>query len=103
MWKRMLIMLLLVIVAIAGIAYLKYRNIQAGIAMGAAFAPPLSAVTTVVVKSQTWQPTLRAVGSMKAVNGVTISTDLAGIVSEIAFESGTQVKKGDLLVRLDTQ
>jgi membrane fusion protein, multidrug efflux system len=46
---------------------------------------------------------LSSVGSMKAVNGVVLSTDLAGIVVEIAFESGTSVKKGDLIVKLDTQ
>ena len=53
--------------------------------MGAKFAPQPAAVTTVVVRAQTWQPVLSAVGSMKAVNGVMLSTDLAGIVAEIAF------------------
>ncbi|MEA3209896.1 MAG: rane fusion protein multidrug efflux system [Chthoniobacter sp.] len=98
----MLVMLCLAILLIAGIAFWKYTNIKKGMAMGAKFAPPPTAVTTVVVKPQTWQPVLSAVGSMKAVNGVTVSTDLAGIVSEIAFESGTPVKKGTLLVKLDT-
>lgn len=102
MLKRMLVMLLLVLLAIAGIAFGKYRTIRAGMAMGEKFAPPPAAVTTVVVKPQTWQPVLSAVGSMKAVNGVTVSTDMAGIVSEIAFESGTPVRKGDLLVKMDT-
>jgi membrane fusion protein (multidrug efflux system) len=99
----MLLMLLLVLLAVAGIAFLKYRAIQKGMAMGKMFAPPPTAVSTVTVQPQTWQPVLSAVGSLKAVQGVTISTDLAGIVSEIAFESGTAVKKGALLVKLDTQ
>ena len=102
MVKRMLLMLALTVLVIAGIAFWKYRTIKAGMAMGAKFAPPPAAVTTLVVKPQTWQPVLSAVGSMKAVNGVTVSTDMAGIVSEIAFESGTSVKKGELLVKLDT-
>ena len=99
----MILMLSLVLVFVAGIAFLKYSAIRKGMAMGAKFAPPPTAVTTVKVKAQTWQPVLSAVGSLKAVHGVTVSTDLAGIVSEIAFESGTAVKKGDLLVKLDTQ
>ena len=103
MMKRMILMLSLVILFVAGIAFLKYSAIRKGMAMGAKFAPPPTAVTTVKVKAQTWQPVLSAVGSLKAVHGVTVSTDLAGIVSEIAFESGTAVKKGDLLVKLDTQ
>ncbi|MHA3774272.1 efflux RND transporter periplasmic adaptor subunit [Verrucomicrobiota bacterium sgz303538] len=103
MWKRMLLMLLLVALVIGALGFIKYRQIQAAIAMGALMAPPPAAVTTVVIKPQTWQPVLSAVGSLKAVNGVTVSTDLAGIVSEIPLESGTRVKKGDLLVQLDTQ
>ena len=99
----MLLMLGLALAAILLIGFLKYRSILAGMAMGAKFAPPPTAVTTVTVQPQTWQPVLGAVGSLRAVQGVTISTDLAGIVSEIAFESGTPVKKGALLVKLDSQ
>jgi len=96
-------MLVLLILVFAGLAFYKYKQIKTGMAMGAKFAPPPAAVTTLVAKSQTWQPVLSAVGTMKAVNGVTVSTDLAGIVSEIDFESGARAKKGDLLVRLDTR
>jgi membrane fusion protein (multidrug efflux system) len=101
MWKRMLIMLLCAAAAVAGIAFFKYRQIQAAIAMGKSFAPPPSAVTTLVVEPQQWTPVLRVVGSLKSVQGVAVSGDLAGIVSEIAFESGRTVKKGDLLVQLN--
>src|ERR1700744_4740083 len=103
MWKRMFSMLVIVAVFIAAIAYAKYAMVSAAIAMHKKFAMPPSAVTTIVVKGQTWQPVLSAVGSVKAVNGVTVSTDLAGIVSEIRFESGAAVKKGDMLLKLDTQ
>jgi membrane fusion protein (multidrug efflux system) len=103
MWKRMLVMLLVAFLGITGIAFWKITKVRAAIAEHAHFAMPPSAVTTVVVKGQTWQPVLSAVGSLKAVNGVTVSTDLAGIVSEINFESGAAVKKGDLLIKLDTQ
>lgn len=99
----MLVMLLLVGLFIGGLAYWKATSIQKQMAMHATMGPPPTAVTTVKVQPQTWQPILSAIGSLRAVNGVTVSTDLAGIVSEIAFESGTLVKKGDLLVKLDTQ
>ncbi len=102
MFKRMSVMILLALLFIGGIAFWKYKTIRAGMAMGAKFAPPPTAVTTVEVKAQTWQPVLSAVGSMKAVNGVMVSTDMAGIVAEVAFESGTPVKKGTMLVKLDT-
>ena len=99
----MILMLVLVAIFVAGLILWTMNKIAKGKAMGAKFAPPPAAVTTVVVKGQTWQPVLSSVGSMKAVNGVVLSTDLAGIVDEIAFESGASVKKGDLIVRLDTQ
>src|SRR5258708_24619513 len=66
------------------------------------FAPPPSAVSTKVAEKSQWQPPLETIGTVIAINGVTISTDLAGIVSKIAFDSGSQVKAGDLLVQLNT-
>lgn len=103
MFKRMLLMVVLVLAAFAGLGYAKYKQIQAGIAMGKLFAPQPAAVTTIVAKPQTWQPVLGSIGALKAVNGVVVSTDLSGIVSEIHFESGAMVKKGDLLLKLDTR
>ncbi len=97
----MVTMLLCVAAVVVGIALIKFRQIQAAIAMGKSFAPPPSAVTTLVLREQDWEPSIRVVGSLKAVQGVQISTDLAGIVSEIAFDSGKVVTKGDLLVQLN--
>lgn len=103
MWKRMLVMLGLVVLFGTGIALVFLHNFHAKMAAYAKMTPPPAAVTTLTAKPQTWQPMLNAVGSLKAVNGVLVSTDLAGIVSEIAFESGKPVQKGALLVRLDTK
>jgi len=99
----MIIMLVLVVLFMGAIGYIFKQQGAAKMAMYAKMGPPPSAVTTLVAQAQTWQPVLSVVGSLKAVNGVQVSTDLAGIVSEIAFESGTAVKKGDLLVKLDTK
>ena len=103
MFKRMSIMVASVILLFGIIAFIYIRGFKAKMAAFAQMAPPPTAVTTLVAKAQTWQPVLSIVGSLKAVQGVQISTDLAGIVSEIAFESGKPVKKGDLLVKLDTK
>jgi membrane fusion protein, multidrug efflux system len=103
MIKRMSIMLGVALLFVAGIAAWKVTQVRAAIAQGAKFAPPPSAVTTTVAKKERWQPALSAVGSLRAVNGVTVSTDLAGIVSEISFQSGSPVKKSEILVKLDTK
>jgi membrane fusion protein (multidrug efflux system) len=102
MTKRMVVMLGLMLLFIVAIGAWKVWQIKTGMAMAAKFAPPPAAVTTAVAKTERWQPVLSAVGSLKAVNGVTVSTDLAGIISQIAFQSGAAVKKGDLLVKLDS-
>jgi len=96
----MLAALLLFVAALAGYTVIRIR---ATIAKYAHFALPPAAVTSSVAQAQTWQPVLSVVGSMRAVNGVLVSTDLAGIVSQIAFESGSELKKGELLVKLDTR
>ena len=72
-------------------------------AMGAMqYAPPPDTVTTASVTETTWQPFLSSVGSLSAVQGVTVAAQLDGNVAKIAFEAGSTVKAGDLLVQQDT-
>jgi len=61
------------------------------------------AVTTIVAQQENWAAALNAIGTVAAVQGVTVSADLPGIVDHIAFESGASVQQGDLLVQLDTR
>jgi membrane fusion protein, multidrug efflux system len=103
MAKRMILMLVVVALIIGGLGFTKYRQIQTAIAMGASFQPPPEAVTTVIAKEETWPATLSAIGSMAAVQGVTVSADLPGTVDKIYFESGKSVNAGDVLVELDTR
>jgi membrane fusion protein (multidrug efflux system) len=62
---------------------------------------PVATVTSAVVKEEDWAPMLSSVGSISAVQGALVSTELGGVVSQIAFENGAAAKKGDLLVQLD--
>jgi membrane fusion protein, multidrug efflux system len=62
--------------------------------------PPIT-VTSAPVKEEDWAPRLAAVGSVNAVQGAVVSTELAGIVSEINFENGAEAKKGEVLMKLD--
>jgi membrane fusion protein (multidrug efflux system) len=63
---------------------------------------PLTAVTTVEAKLETWQPTLAAIATLAPVEGVTLATDADGVISRIAVENGAAVKAGDLLLEFDT-
>ncbi len=103
MARRMMLMLTVVIAVIASLGFVKYRQIEAATKKFASFQPPPAAVTTIVVKQQQWPATLSAVGTVAAVQGVTVSADLPGIVNRIAFDSGRSVRAGDVLVELDTR
>jgi membrane fusion protein (multidrug efflux system) len=103
MLKRMLLMLAVVVALVAGLGFVKYRQIQTAIAQGGSFAPPPTAVTTIVAKKETWPSTLNIIGTAAAIQGVTVSADLPGTVYKINFESGKSVKAGDVLLELDTR
>ena len=66
-------------------------------------APPPAAVSTATARQDEWALSLQAVGTIKAVNGVQVTTQAAGEVRTIHFQSGDQVKKGDVLVALDAR
>jgi membrane fusion protein (multidrug efflux system) len=102
MKKRMFLMLLIVAVLIGALYFFKSRQIEAGKAQGASFQPPPEAVTTTVARQEEWPTGVSAIGSVTAVQGVTVSADLPGIVEKISFESGRMVRAGQVLVKLDT-
>jgi membrane fusion protein, multidrug efflux system len=101
MAKRMIIMLICVGVllgAVLGFNLFKAHMIKRFMAQNA--APPAT-VTSAVAGYQTWQPQLAAVGSLRAVRGVDVTTEVPGLVREIPFSSGQDVKAGQVLVRLN--
>ena len=103
MLKRMLIMLAVVAVLSGSLGFIKFRQIQAAVAQGASFQPPPTAVTTIVAQRETWPSTLGVIGTVAAIQGVTVSADLPGTVAQIHFDSGQWVHEGDVLVELDTR
>jgi membrane fusion protein (multidrug efflux system) len=103
MAKRMFVMLTATALFVAGLGFVKFRQIQSAIAQGAAFQPPPEAVTTIVAHQEEWSASVSSIGTVAAVQGVTVSADLPGTVERIAFESGTAVKEGEVLALLDTR
>ena len=100
MKKRMLIMLAAVLAFLALVGGFKFFQIKAMMAQGG-YTPPPEAVTTVIAQQEEWNTTIKEIGSVAAVNGVTVSADLPGVVHDINFDSGRAVNAGDVLVRLD--
>ncbi len=100
MRKRFFITLGVVFGIIGALGFIKYRQIMG--AMSMSWEAPPEAVTTVVAKEESWVASQASIGTVVAVQGVTVSADLPGVVTEITFDSGRFVKQGDVLVRLDT-
>lgn len=101
MKKRIILAIIGLIVVIGILGIIKGLQIGRMTAMGQ-FTPPPETVTTAEVHAEAWESLITSVGSLVAVQGVTVSAELSGKVVKIAFEPGSRVKAGDLLVKLDT-
>jgi membrane fusion protein, multidrug efflux system len=99
MTKRMIIMLACVLALIAALAFGFYLHIRQVIANSPKPGP--QTISTVKVEALEWQPQLSAVGTLSAVRGVDVSSEIVGLVREVNFKSGQEVKAGDLLIQLN--
>lgn len=101
--KKILLALVGLVVLIAVIAGIKVLQIRTMIDKGASFVPPPTKVTAAEVRQDEWESVLKSVGSLVAVQGVTVSADLAGKVVEIKFQPGGRVAAGDILLQQETR
>ena len=69
---------------------------------GTPAAGPAVDVAATPVTEIEWQEKITSIGVAEAVQGVDVSGSESGTVAEIMFDSGTEVKVGDPLVRLDS-
>ena len=88
--------LLLIFVLLALIKFMQIRKM-----MAMPMVMPPTTVSCVQVKQEDWPPIFSSIGTISAVQGATVSAELAGTVAEIKFENGAIAKKGDVLMRLD--
>jgi membrane fusion protein (multidrug efflux system) len=100
--KRILISLVGLGILIAILVAVKFLQIRAMTNQAKKFVPPPETVTSIPVKVDAWGTSLTAVGTLNAVQGVTVAAELSGKVVSITFEAGMTVKKGDILLRQDT-
>jgi len=99
MTKRMLIMLgcvVLLVVLLAGGFALHIKKMMASMPK-----PTPSVVTAITAQKATWQPQLNSVGTLVAVHGVDLSSEISGLVRDVKFKSGDDVEAGSVLVQLN--
>jgi membrane fusion protein (multidrug efflux system) len=100
MIKRMLLVLLILGLVLGAMFGWKFYQAQKMAAL-ASMPPPPATVAATEVQAESWQPYLTAVGSLVAIHGILVTTEVAGNVSAIHFESGQQVEAGTLLLEID--
>lgn len=101
--KNRILLTLLGLFLVSGIlAGIKGLQIFTMVDTGKRFTPPPETVTTTTARPESWEIALRAVGSLEAAQGVTVSAELPGKVARLAFTPGTWVEAGTLLLQQDT-
>ena len=101
MIKRMVLAVCGLLVVLGVLAGIKGLQIGRMVAHGKAFVPPPETVTVAEVQAMRWENVLTAVGSLEAVQGVTVSAELPGKVVGIKFEPGAKIEAGAILVQQD--
>ena len=82
-WVVAVVGLLLVVAILAGI---KFSQIGTMIQAGKQFVPPPESVTSAKVEALEWQSSRSAIGTLVAIRGVTLASEVPGMVREIRFE-----------------
>jgi len=91
----------ILVVLVGAVAGTKALQIGKLISSGKKGGPPVETVSTAAVVAEKWERSVESVGSLRAVQGADLSTESSGVIANILFENGQEVKKGDLLVELD--
>jgi membrane fusion protein (multidrug efflux system) len=106
LFKRLRWAVLGIIIALVIAAVITATKVSQFKAMGAAAARqtmPPQPVNVAEAREEQWQPRVSAVGSVTAVQGTVVSTEVEGVVRQIKFQAGGMVNAGDELVQLDIE
>jgi membrane fusion protein, multidrug efflux system len=63
--------------------------------------PPPATVTSEVARTEKWVERLPSIGTLISSHGVDITSQVAGIVTEVYLESGAEAERGTSLIQLD--
>jgi membrane fusion protein (multidrug efflux system) len=103
---RYVVAILFALLLLAGLGAVKAAQIGTLVSAGKAAkaaGPPPEVVGTAIARDDIWQETVSDIGTVTSARAVTVSNDAPGLVTRILFDSGKEVKRGDLLVELDTK
>ena len=98
---RMIIMLVIAAVLIGAVTWFHVFKGQMIAKYMKSMSNPPQTVSTAVAKDETWQPTVQALGTLRASQQASLGAPVGALVTGIHFRSGEQVRAGQALVDLD--
>ncbi|MCY4043711.1 MAG: efflux RND transporter periplasmic adaptor subunit [Cellvibrionales bacterium] len=98
-WFKAVGFCLIVVVAFGAV---KAFEIQSAIAMAESFPEPSETVISTKPEMATYQSEITLAGKVQASQKVTIIIELPGRITQVGFEAGKTIAKGQLLLKLDT-
>jgi membrane fusion protein (multidrug efflux system) len=101
--RRWIIVIALCLGLFLALAAFKAMQISAAIAFGKSFPEPSETVEWITAETKTYPQILSAPGELMAVQSLLLRNEIEGTIVVINFASGEQVKKGQLLLQLDTR
>ncbi len=100
--RRMITMLSIVLLVVLMLASYKAFWVYQQLQLLHAPKPPVS-VAVATALEQPWQRQLPAAGTLKALQGINLSIEVPGVVTQLHFDSGQVVKQGQTLLQLENQ
>lgn len=101
MLKRTTIFLALLLLIMAGPAFIKYKQIQVAMASMSANVMPPTSIEATEVRHEQWKTRVAAVGTLNARDGIDLKNEVEGVIETIHVDSGQRVKEDDLLVSIN--
>ncbi|MBT8072642.1 MAG: hypothetical protein HKP21_02935, partial [Xanthomonadales bacterium] len=83
MTKRTTVFIVLLLLLLAGPAFIKYQQIQAGMKQMANNATPPSSVEVIGVSRTNWEARVGAVGTLTARDGIEVRNEVEGVIEII--------------------
>lgn len=100
MIKPILIMLIVIAVVLSAVFGWQFIGAQFGKKFMAAAASAPQTVSAIPAATSDWQSFIQSTGTLRAVRGADLSAQAAGVVDELAIDSGSEVPAGKVLLRL---
>ena len=100
--KRVIFVLVALALVLGALFAWRFAQIRQQVEMMSQ-APPPAEIEVVEVSERRWAQSIRAIGGLRAVNGVEVANEIAGVVEALEFESGQRVEAGDVLLRIEAE